>query len=191
MSKIQLKAPRQATLTVEEVIPVKKSVPHMRWLTLLVFCCFAGLGVCIFVVLQALFLDNAAPIVYQRAVASPPVVEAGKSLYLQMHVIRYRTDCTGVASRWVIDSTGTRFAITDFSLEAEIELGEHDVARTIKIPDIAAPGPAKYKLAVNYYCNWTHRIFKPIVVGAPLVRFTILPPTVPTIDDSTTELNEQ
>lgn len=118
--------------------------------------------------------DRTPPISYEGAGAMSPSVPAGGTIEVEFKVYRDRI-CQALAKRYLLDASGTKFAIPSYTVGLSTFVGRETYRRKIEIPAAAAVGPAQYQVELEYYCNPIHRLGWPIMVNTPVVNFEITP----------------
>ena len=137
-------------------------------------------GICIFALaglgsinLGIWVVDREPPIIYEDAKALSPTVEQGGTIEIEFSVFRTRI-CPLIAKRWLIDSTKERHSIPQFTTGLRLLAGRETYRRSITVPVAAAPGPAEYRVTLEYVCNPLQKFMGPIVVASPPVKFDVL-----------------
>jgi hypothetical protein len=119
-------------------------------------------------------VDREPPIIYEDAKALAASVEQGGTIEIEFSVFRTRI-CPLITKRWLTDSAKERHSIPQFTTGLRLLAGRETYRRSITVPPAAAPGPAQYSVTLEYVCNPLQKIFGPIVVTSPPVRFKVLP----------------
>lgn len=118
--------------------------------------------------------DRDPPIVYEDAKALAPSVEQGGTIEIEFSVFRTRI-CPLITKRWLTDSAMERHSIPQFTTGLRLLAGRETYRRSITVPVAAAPGPAEYRVTLEYVCNPLQNFMGPIVVTSPPIRFKVLP----------------
>lgn len=124
--------------------------------------------------------DREPPIIYEDAKALAPTVEQGGTIEIEFSVFRTRI-CPLITKRWLTDSAKERHSIPQFTTGLRLLAGRETYRRSITVPVAAAPGPAEYRVTLEYVCNPLQNFMGPIVVTSPPVRFKVLPARVLTL----------
>ncbi|MCL6653464.1 hypothetical protein A6R70_14320 [Agrobacterium rubi] len=118
--------------------------------------------------------DREPPIIYEDAKALAPTVEQGGTIEIEFSVFRTRI-CPLITKRWLTDSAKERHSIPQFTTGLRLLAGRETYRRSITVPVAAAPGPAEYRVTLEYRCNPLQGFLGPIVVTSPPIRFSVLP----------------
>ena len=100
----------------------------------------------------------------------PPVLEPGQigsfKFTASGETRRFDKICDGVVHRWIVDSQGTIWSITDANAAEVIPMdhGSFDFVRQFPVAVGAAAGPAVYHSEVTRWCNPLQQLFLPIVI---------------------------
>lgn len=120
--------------------------------------------------------DREPPVEYEHAIALASQVPQGGAIEIEYSVFRKRI-CDVTAKRWLTDAMGERHSIPQYTVGLQLLAGRETYRRAISIPSIAAPGPARYEVSLDYICNPLQQIIGPIRVVSPPIRFEILKST--------------
>ncbi len=118
--------------------------------------------------------DREPPIIYEDAKALSPTVEQGGTIEIEFSVFRTRI-CPLITKRWLTDSAKERHSIPHYTTGLRLLAGRETYRRSITVPVAAAPGPAEYRVTLEYVCNPLQNFMGPIVVTSPPIRFKVLP----------------
>jgi hypothetical protein len=99
-------------------------------------------------------------------------VVRGDDLYID-YVIEVREQCQAKIQRAIIDAAGTRFPVDDREFRFTASPGETKYTVVRRVPMIATPGPAMYRVAAIYHCTLFDLVW-PLVDIRPDLKFTIL-----------------
>lgn len=124
--------------------------------------------------------DREPPIIYEDAKALAPTVEQGGTIEIEFSVFRTRI-CPLITKRWLTDSAKERHSIPQFTTGLRLLAGRETYRRSITVPVAAAPGPAEYRVTLEYVCNPLQNFLGPIVVTSPPIRFSVLPARILTL----------
>lgn len=112
-----------------------------------------------------------APISIDNETILTPVVAPGEALAIQFTVDRHQV-CPTTAYVTIFDGGGIEWKIEPDERPAFGPPGvETKIVRYV-IPPGATPGPARYRLVLDFRCNWTHYI-APVVLSPPDLPFVI------------------
>lgn len=119
-------------------------------------------------------LDRSPPAVVIEAAPVSPVVQPGGTLLIHYAIDRKRV-CETTSIATVYDGANIEYKYEPDSRPAfgPPVVEERVVARVV--PPSAVPGPARYRVVLEFRCNWTHNLW-PIVEVLPDVPFTIVAP---------------
>jgi hypothetical protein len=130
------------------------SLPPWRKLTChispAIFAVLVGFGI--------LFLvgDRYEPRTILSARAQPESVVPGQIISV-VYTVRDQKECDGVVHRWIIDSKGSLYALSDTTVFHNYDVGSYGKAfsfnREIMVPYNIALGPATYHAVTERYCN--------------------------------------
>lgn len=135
-----------------------------------VACIIAMIGLA--AMFYALFYEPAPISTASRQVAEQ-TVKRGETLTISNSAI-FDKSCAAVIYRAVYDKKGTR-VFTDTEIRpANALLGQTTPTRSIPVPDFAAPGPAQYRVMIEWQCNFVQRLW-PNVKELPVLNFTVTP----------------
>ena len=118
--------------------------------------------------------DRAVPVHVAKTTLLTPEVAQGSFLRIEYSVIRDRACRTNI-ERQIIDSKGTRFILSETDLEVVGPTGPDQFITASQVPAMVHPGPARYRVTLNYSCNIIHRLFWPITDARPDISFFVLP----------------
>jgi hypothetical protein len=142
---------------------------HMPWI------------VALFIIGPFLYLamDRSNPWIRISGTLEPSIVEAGTETTATFRVTRFTRYCEGTVQREIIDSQKNIFPKLSRQTVGIWEPTEIPDVGTIAtppviIPDLAAPGPAIYRVQTFFYCNWLQKVFQwPIIQVGPDIEFMI------------------
>lgn len=118
-------------------------------------------------------VDREPPFIYEEAKALSPTVEQGGTIEIEFSVFRTRI-CPLIAKRWLTDSAKERHSIPQFTTGLRLLAGRETYRRSITVPVAVAPGPAEYRVTLEYVCNPLQKFLGPIIVDSPPVKFDVL-----------------
>jgi len=118
--------------------------------------------------------DREPPIIYEDAKALSSTVEQGGTIEIEFSVFRTRI-CPLITKRWLTDSAKERHSIPQYTTGLRLLAGRETYRRSITVPVAAAPGPAEYRVTLEYVCNPLQNFMGPIVVTSPPIKFKVLP----------------
>lgn len=127
--------------------------------------------------------DREPPIIYEDAKALAPTVEQGGTIEIEFSVFRTRI-CPLITKRWLYDAAKERHSIPQYTTGLKLLAGRETYRRSITVPLAAAPGPAEYRVTLEYVCNPLQNFLGPIVVTSPPIKFRVLPARILTIPAS-------
>jgi hypothetical protein len=115
-------------------------------------------------------LEPAPSFKYNRTVLTPYVEQGG---YFKLEIDVYWTKtCYSKLYRNIIDGGGT---IIPFEREVRSNtLGQHHFEISVKIPKDATPGPARWEVRTEWFCNPLQNYW-PKSVDLEPINFTIVP----------------
>lgn len=145
--------------------------PWIKWGALTVFSGMIISSVSWFFILY----NEPAPTPDLRRRILTPIVRAGDDIKIQNSFIQ-SNKCFGRFYRSIYDSSGTLIWTQEEPRPPETngDGRKRSVIRAISIPKSAAPGPAEYKLTIEWTCNIVQRI-NPHLIQLPTFYFEILP----------------
>lgn len=149
----------------------------------------AALAVGVFGPLLFWILDDTPPVVVHEAVAVDPIVVRGGALVVR-YEMTYSRKCAGDAQRLFIDASDVLIPIEPYRFapglgneRREIALGEKEVVSvSASTPVAMAPGPARYQVITEFFCNPLQRALqRGIFFKFPPIIFevTAAPPQTP------------
>ena len=132
-------------------------------------------GIVIGVGAVAKALDRSPPIDILDVQVLTPVVHPGEDLRIRYSIDRKRI-CNTTSYPVVIDGANVEYKYEPDQRPAfgGVVVEDRVVSRTIL--GAAVPGNARYRVVLEFRCNWTHNLW-PIVVVLPDVPFVIARPT--------------
>ncbi|WP_288430184.1 hypothetical protein [uncultured Agrobacterium sp.] len=127
--------------------------------------------------------DRDPPIIYEEARALSEEVEQGATIEIEFSVFRTRI-CPLTTKRWLTDAANERHSIPQYTTGLKLLAGRETYRRSITVPPAAAPGPAEYRVTLEYVCNPLQNFLGPIVVKSPPIKLKVLPARILTIPAS-------
>lgn len=134
---------------------------------------FASIVILLFLCSMAweVFQDRQPPIEYRNIEVMTPTVVRGSEFEVRYSVDRKKT-CAASVQRTIIDGAKIRWPIDDHAFRFSGPPGPDEYPVKITVPMIATPGPAIYRVVVQFKCSLFQQ-FWPIVSGPPDMAFTI------------------
>lgn len=112
-----------------------------------------------------------APVSIEAAEITTPTVEPGHDLRIRYTVHRDKI-CRTTSYVTIFDGADVEWRIEPVSRAAIGPLGGEIYVVRHTIPMGATPGHARYRLVLDFICNWTHRIV-PVTTIMPDLGFEI------------------
>lgn len=119
--------------------------------------------------------DRIPPIEITVAEVMTPVVQPGGNLVVRFTVDR-RQVCPTTATVTIFDGAGYEYRLAPDSRPAFGPQTLETKLLRYQIPTSALPGDARYRLVLDFQCNWTHNIV-PVTMILPDLGFEIGEPT--------------
>ena len=102
--------------------------------------------------------DRNPPTENLLAEARPPEAEPGGILNVAYDLRRYRL-CPRETQRSIYDGRTVRFDLGTQSRPLSGPVGNDAYVQPVRVPEMASPGPARYRVIILDYCNPLHRIW--------------------------------
>jgi hypothetical protein len=100
-----------------------------------------------------MIFDRRVPRTIDTTTITPSPVKPGETATLIFTATDYRR-CTGITIRWIVDSKGVRFLLSNSPVESSDELGvSHQFVKDFPIPLGITPGTATYHALVQRWRN--------------------------------------
>jgi hypothetical protein len=117
--------------------------------------------------------DHRAPRTVESYTIVPSPVRPGDDAELVLTATDHRA-CEGRTVRWIVDSKGARYALTDHDqAEDKFDLEvKRSIVRELPIPKTIAEGPATYHVRLERWCNPAQEYIWPMV-DYIVVPFTV------------------